>query len=104
MPTGWQIRILDAVHPHVSGSAVSNAARRYSMSAGGRSLTEAGVAATLSLLAVLTAFHPNWIELAFGIDPDSGSGLIEWALILVPALISIACATVAYRKWSSARV
>jgi hypothetical protein len=69
-----------------------------------RSFTEAGVAATLSLLAVLTAFHPNWIELVFGIDPDSGSGLIEWALVLVPALIAIACAAVAYRKWNSARV
>lgn len=73
------------------------------MSARGRSLAEAGVAATLSLFAVLTAFHPNWIELSFGIDPDSGSGMTEWMLILVPAIIAIACATFAYRKWSSAR-
>jgi hypothetical protein len=74
------------------------------MSTARRSLIEAGVAAALSLLAVLTAFHPDWIELIFGIDPDSGSGSLEWALILVPAVIAMACATVAYRKLNSVRV
>jgi apolipoprotein N-acyltransferase len=73
------------------------------MSTTKRSFTGAGIAATLALLAALTAFHPNWIELAFGIDPDSGSGLMEWALVLAPALVAIACGTVAWRKWSSAR-
>lgn len=61
------------------------------------------LAATLSVLAALTAFHPNWIEMVFGIDLDAGSGLIEWTLVVVLALIAIACATVAYRKWNDAR-
>ena len=71
---------------------------------GGRSLTEAGVSAAVSLLAVFTSLNHDWIERAFGIDLDSGNGLIEWALVLVPALIAVACAVAAYRKCSRARV
>lgn len=73
------------------------------MSTREKSLPGAGVAATLSVLAALTAFHPNWIELVFGIDLDAGSGWLEWTLIVVLALIALASATVAWRKWNDAR-
>jgi len=71
--------------------------------AGTRSLAETGVAVAISLLAVFTSFDHDWIERAFGVDPDSGNGLIEWALVLVPALIAVLCARAAYRKWSRSR-
>ncbi len=50
-------------------------------------LAAAGVA---SLMAVVTIAWPDWIELAFGVDPDHGSGLLE--LLIVGALILVALA------------
>jgi hypothetical protein len=44
---------------------------------GTRSLSEIGLAVAISLLAVFTSFDHEWIERAFGVDPDSGNGLIE---------------------------
>jgi hypothetical protein len=73
------------------------------MRVGGRLLTEAAVT-LVALLAIFTVFFPDWIELVFGIDPDGGNGLVEWAFILVPALIAVASAAVACRRWNRARV
>lgn len=60
--------------------------------------------AAVSLLAVFTSLHHDWIERAFGVDLDSGDGSVEWVLVLVPALIAVLCVIVAYRKLSKARV
>ena len=60
--------------------------------------------AAFSLLAVFTAFNHRWIELVFGVDPDSGSGLLEWTLLALAALVTAAGAAVAYNRWSTARV
>lgn len=69
-----------------------------------RFLTGAAVPAAISFMAVLTAIRHNWIELLFGIDPDAGNGALEWTFVLVPALIAVASAVVAYRKWNQARI
>lgn len=61
-------------------------------------------AAILSLLGCLTAWRPDWIETAIGLDPDAGSGSLEWALVFLPAAIAAAGALAAYRKWSHARL
>ncbi|HYT22570.1 MAG TPA: hypothetical protein VEW05_20365 [Candidatus Polarisedimenticolia bacterium] len=68
-----------------------------------RLLAEAGVMAAFSLLAILTALNHNWIELVFGVDPDSGNGWIEWALVAAPALDAVLGTAGAYHKWSKAR-
>lgn len=34
-----------------------------------------------AILFVLTLVNDEWIE-AFGVEPDAGSGLLEWALTL----------------------
>jgi hypothetical protein len=44
------------------------------------------LAACSAALAVLAALAPQWIEV-FGIDPDHGSGFLEWAL---PVALAVA--------------
>jgi len=57
----------------------------------------------ISALAVLSAFRPNWVEMAFGIDLDAGSGSLEWTVVAVLIAIAFGCATVAYFRWNEAR-
>lgn len=39
--------------------------------------------AFLGLLTILTVTVPQWIEVVTGVDPDAGSGLLEWAAVVV---------------------
>lgn len=50
------------------------------------------IAASLSgLLFLLTLVWPDWIESAFGVDPDQHSGALEWVVVAVAL-----CATVVF--------
>jgi hypothetical protein len=52
-----------------------------------------------AVLLGATLVWPSWIEAVFGVDPDDGSGLLEW-LIVVSSLIVSACAVaLARREW-----
>jgi hypothetical protein len=60
------------------------------------------VAATVAaLLAVLTAFVPDWIEVT-GWDPDHHSGAAEWWLVVVFAVIAVASTVAARLEWRHA--
>jgi hypothetical protein len=43
--------------------------------------TEIALGGGSLVLLALTVLWPDWIELAFGVDPDGGSGALEWALV-----------------------
>lgn len=58
------------------------------------------VVSTLSL-GELTLLSPSWIETAFGVNPDGGSGAMEWALVALPVL-TVAGLVLARSEWRRA--
>jgi hypothetical protein len=59
-------------------------------------VSAAGACIALSLVTVIT---PRWIELLFGVDPDGGSGAIEWAFVASALLASVTLSALAQREW-----
>ncbi|WP_246102326.1 ABC transporter permease [Streptomyces piniterrae] len=55
---------------------------------------------TLSgLLFLVTLIWHDWIELIFGVEPDAGSGALEWLIVAVTALVTVLCALGARMEW-----
>jgi hypothetical protein len=54
-------------------------------------------AAVTGLAAAITAIVPDWIEEVFGVDPDSGSGALEWLIVVALALATVAFSALAWR-------
>ena len=48
-------------------------------------------------LAILTAINNEWIEELTGLEPDAGSGALEWAIVIAFALAAIALGALAVR-------
>jgi hypothetical protein len=48
--------------------------------------------------AVTVVWH-DWIEIAFGVDPDHGSGSLEWLCVAVFAAAAISFALLARAEW-----
>jgi len=51
------------------------------------------------LLCLLTLVQHDWIENAFGIDPDAGSGSLEWAIVFGALAVTIVFAALARQEW-----
>ena len=62
-----------------------------------------GAAISSGILGILTIVSQEWIEALFGIDPDGGSGLLEWLIVVVLLAIAAACSLVARHEWKLAR-
>jgi hypothetical protein len=60
---------------------------------------EAAVAAIFAVWAGVTLIWPDWIETTLGVDPDSGSGTAEWAVVIVLAAIAVVVAVLARRDY-----
>jgi len=51
---------------------------------------ETVLALTTGILAVVTLISREWVEVVFRVDPDGGSGSLEWMIV-----VGLACVTVA---------
>jgi hypothetical protein len=56
----------------------------------------AGVSAAL---CVLTLVFPEWIEALTGLEPDAGSGALEWIVAGVFLAAAVVCAVLARRDY-----
>ena len=62
---------------------------------------EAWVAAASGLLCVATLLQRDWIELVFRVDPDQGSGTLEWSIVVFVAINPAIRCSVARARISS---
>jgi hypothetical protein len=54
-------------------------------------------------LFVLTLVSRDWIERIFHVEPDGGSGALEWLIVAVLLVVSIALIVAARTEWRRAR-
>ena len=64
---------------------------------------ETVLAILTGILFVVTLVQRNWIEVAFGVDPDNGNGTLEWLIVGVLLVVTIALFTLASSEWRRAR-
>ncbi len=69
----------------------------------GRFWLETGMAIVTTILFVITLAWHDWIEIIFNVDPDQGSGLLEWLIVGALFVVTIALFTLARYEWRKAR-
>jgi hypothetical protein len=60
---------------------------------------ESTLALVTVVLFVLTLVSREWIEELFGVEPDAGSGSLEWAIVAAFGVASIAFSLLARAEW-----
>lgn len=60
---------------------------------------ELGLSAVFAVLTVATLAWPAWIESLTGLDPDAGSGEIEWWIVVLLGLVTIALGLIGARDY-----
>jgi hypothetical protein len=64
---------------------------------------EAILAALSTGLFILTLISRDWIEEIFHVEPDEGNGSLEWTIVIVLFVVSIALISLARRDWRRAQ-
>jgi hypothetical protein len=60
---------------------------------------ESAAATVSATLLVLTLVWRTWIETAFGVDPDAGSGSLEYAIVGASLVLTVGLTLLARREW-----
>jgi hypothetical protein len=60
---------------------------------------EAGLAITTGALLILTLISREWIEEIFRVDPDNGSGALEWLIVAALAVATVTFSLMARAEW-----
>jgi hypothetical protein len=55
-----------------------------------------------AVLFVVTLINRQWIELAFRVDPDQGSGTLEWLVVGGLLVVTLALISLAGYEWRRA--
>jgi hypothetical protein len=63
---------------------------------------ELALALVSIVLLIMTLLWTDWIELAFGIDPDAGSGAVEWAIVGLTIVLTLTFSALARSEWRRA--
>jgi hypothetical protein len=64
---------------------------------------EAGLATSTGVLFVITLVWRDWIERAFGLELDGGNGSLEWFVVGVLFVATIALFVLARYEWRRSR-
>lgn len=55
--------------------------------------------AALSAGLLLALINKEWIETVFGIDPDAGSGVLEWAIVAALSAVALGLLASSRVEW-----
>jgi hypothetical protein len=61
--------------------------------------TEAAMSGLTASLLLLTTIWRDWIEAAFGVDPDHHDGTLEWGIVAVLLVATVTFTMLARRQW-----
>jgi len=56
-------------------------------------------AVTTGILFLVTLLWHDWIEIVFGVEPDSGGGSLEWLIVGVLLIATVVLAVLARNEW-----
>lgn len=63
---------------------------------------ESGLSVISAILFLVTLVRRDWIEAAFGVDPDKGNGSLEWAIVAVLLVATVTLFAFARYEWRRA--
>jgi len=64
---------------------------------------EAILGAVTAILFLVTLLWRDWIEIVFRVEPDGGSGLLEWTIVALLLVATVALFTAARAEWRRAQ-
>jgi hypothetical protein len=56
------------------------------------------------VVAIITLFWHDWIEIVFGVDPDEGNGSAEWLVVVILLIVTSVLVLGARLEWRRARL